>query len=642
VSDVFGISLSALQAFQTAISVTSNNIANANTPGYADESVDLTAAMPQSNGSAPIGAGVDVASVNRAFSQLNANQLNTSQSALGQLNSLQNYTNQIDNIVGTTGGGLSTALQSYYSAWSTVADDPTSTAARQALLGAAQSVASAFQSTNSQLQGLNSGINQSITADVSQINSLGSSIAALNQQIEVGTADDGGQPPNDLLDQRDQLVSNLSQLVGISTTTDSNGALNVFIGNGQPLVLQDVTTALTTVPNQFNPAQLEVSSSANAGNPISSQITSGDLGGLLASRTQALDPAINQLGQIATALSQSANTQQNSGLDLNGQLGANIFSVAAPVATASANNTDNTSATVSITNVGALTTDNYLLSYQGGAYSLTNASTGATVAFTGTGTAANPLTADGLSIVLSGTPASGDQFLIQPTAQAAGSFNVALTSTSQIAAAGAIQTTAADTNSGNATISSGTVWDAANPNLLNTVTIQFTSPTTYSVNGTGSYTYTSGANIPPSQTPPNNVPANGWQVQITGTPAAGDVFTVQSNAGATGDNRNALASAGQQTQGVLLNGTTSVNGAVSAMITAIGTQAQQVTTAQTAQTAVNSQALQNVQSVSGVNLDEEAANLLQWQQAYQASAQALSIANSTFTTFMDSINGTYS
>jgi flagellar hook-associated protein 1 FlgK len=632
VSDVFGISVSALQAYQTALTVTSNNIANANTPGYDRESVNLTAAVPQSDGSAPIGAGVQVASITRAYSQLSENQLNTSQSALGQLNSLQTYTGQIDNIVGTSAGGLSTALQNYYNAWSTLANDPTSTAARQALLSQAQSVQSAFSSTNTQLQGLNTSINQGIQGDVTQINSIGTSIAALNQQIVTATANAGGQPPNDLIDQRDELVSNLSQLVGISTTTDSTGAVNVFIGNGQSLVLNDQATALTTVGNQFNASQLEVASSANPTVSISSQITGGDLGGLLASRTQAVDPAINQLGQIAVGLTQSANAQQNAGMDLNGNLGANLFSVGGPQASASSNNSDNTTAAVSITNVGALTANNYLLSYQGGAYSLTNAATGSAVAFTGNGTAGNPITADGLSIVLSGTPANGDQFLVQPTAQAAGTFAVALSNTSQLAAAGAIQTSAAGGNTGNATISSGTVVNPASANLLTATTIQFLSPTTYSVNGAGSFTYTSGSNIA----------QNGWQVQISGTPATGDTFTVQSNAGGTGDNRNALASANLQTQGVLSNGTISVNGAVSALITGIGSQAQQINTAQTAQTAVNTQATASVQSVSGVNLDEEAANLLQWQQAYQASAQALSIANGTFTFFMDSINGTYS
>jgi flagellar hook-associated protein 1 FlgK len=630
VADLFGISTTALQAFQTAIAVTSNNIANANTPGYAQESVNLTPAPPQSNGSVPIGGGVVVSGVSRAYSQLAENQLNTSQSSLGQLNGLQTYTNQVDNIVGTTAGGLTTALQAYYSAWSTLANDPTSSAARQALLSQAQTVASSFQNTNSQLQGLNSSINSGLAADVTQINSLANSIATLNQQIVSGTAQAGGQAPNALLDQRDALVSNLSKLTGISTTTDSNGALNVFAGNGVALVLQGATTTLTTVPNQFNASQLEVATSTNPRDVISGQFTSGDLGGLLSARSQAVDPAINQLGQIATALSQAANSQQNAGLNQNGQFGANLFSVAAPQATASSSNTGGVTGTVSVNNVGALTANDYVLRFQGGAYSLTNASDGSAVALTSTGTPANPsFTAAGLTISLSGTPASGDQFLIQPTADAAGTFAVALTNPSQLAAAGALLTSAGGNNTGSATIGTATVLDATNPNVLSPATIQFTSPTTYTINGGAANAYTSGTPIS----------VNGWQVAISGTPAALDTFTVQP--GASGDNRNALASAAQQTQGLLSNGTVSVNGAVGALVTGIGSQAQQVNTAQTAQSAVNSQAQQTVQSISGVNLNQEAANLLQWQQAFQASAQALAIGNQLFTTLIDSVNGTY-
>jgi flagellar hook-associated protein 1 FlgK len=638
-SDLFSISLSALQAFQTAISVTSNNIANANTPGYADESVELTSAVPEASTSAPIGDGVDIVGINRAFSQVSENQYNTSQSGLGQLNSLQTYTNQIDNIVGTTAGGLTTALQNFYNGWSTVANDPTSTAARQTLIGQAQSVADSIQSTNSQLQALNTDVNSGITSDVKQINSIGASISTLNQQIVVATAQAGGQAPNDLVDQRDALVSNLAQLVGVSTTTDSNGALNVFIGNGQPLVLQGVTTTLTTVPNQYNASQLEISTSTNGGNAISSEITSGDLGGLLAARTQAIDPAINQLGQIATALSTSANSQQNSGLDLNGQPGANLFSVGAPQVTASSNNTGSASATVSIApgGVASLTPDNYTLEYLNGAYSLTDATTGSTVAFTGTGTAANPITADGLSIVVTGAPSSGDKFLVQPTANAAGGFGVTLSNPSQLAAAAALQSTAATTNAGTATIGGFTNTDNE-PLPPGTLTVTFPTATTYSINGGAAVAL--GANNTISLG--NNAVGNYWTAQVTGTPAAGDQFTLQSNAGATGDNTNALASANQENLGVLSGGTISVSSATSALVTGIGSQAQQVNTAQTAQTAVNTQAQQTVQSVSGVNLDQEAANLLQWQQAYQASAQAFTIGNSTFTTFMDSINGTYS
>lgn len=628
-SDLYSISISALQAFQTAISVTGNNIANANTPGYARETVDLTAAVPQSNGSAPIGSGVLVAGISRAISQLSNNQLNTSQSTLGQLNGLQSYTSQVDNIIGTTAGGLTTALQNFYNAWSTVANDPTSTAARTALLAQAQSVASSFQSTGSQLQGLNTAINGGITADVTQINSLTTSIANLNKQITVAQASGGGQAPNDLLDQRDSLVSNLSKLVGITTTTDSNGSLSVFVGNGQPLVLQGVTTALTTVANPFNASQLEISTAANGANTISAQITSGDLGGLLAARSQAVNPTLNQVGQIATAFTQSVNGQQNAGLDLNGKLGANLFSLGAPQAISSINNNDATTAAVSVVNAGALTSNDYLLTYAGGAYTLTNAATGGTVAFTGNGTAGNPITADGLAVTLSGTPANGDQFLIQPTAGAAAGVNVALTNTAQIAAAGAVQTVVAATNKGGATISSGTVVNAANPALLTTTTIAFTSPTNYTINGAGNFAYTAGANIA----------QNGWQVAISGAPVAGDSFTVQSNVGATGDNRNALISANLQNQGVLSGGTVTINGSAAALVTSVGSQALQVNTAQTAQSAVNANAVAAVNSVSGVDLNQEAASLLQWQQAFQASAQALQIGNQTFNYFLQALRG---
>jgi flagellar hook-associated protein 1 FlgK len=630
VSNAISISTSALEAFQQAIAVTSNNVSNSATPGYDVESINLAAIAPQSAGGVEVGAGVAVSGVSRAFNQAQANQLNTSQSALGSLNAQQNYTNQIDNLFGTTAGGLSTALQSYYSGWQNVADNPTSTAARQALLGDAQSLAAAFQNNSTQLNSLNSDVNTRITADVQQINSLGQSIATLNNQIVAGSA--GGQTPNTLLDQRDQLVSSLSQLVGVTTTADSNGGLNVFIGNGQPLVLQGVTTTLTTVPDQFNASQLDVATSTSNGNSIGNQITSGDLGGLLAARSQVINPALNQLGQIATALTQSANAQQNSGLDLSGKFGANLFSVGAPLATASSKNTDATTATVSVVNAGALTTNNYILRANGGALTLTNASTGANVPFTGAGTAASPLTADGLSIVLSGTPAAGDQFLIQPTAQAAGTFSVALTNPSQIAAAGALVTSASDSNTGNAAIGNAQVLNAANPNLLNTVTIKFTSPTTFSINGAGNFAYASGGNI--SQ--------DGFQTQITGTPATGDVFTVQSNAAGTGDNGNATTGANLQTQGVLDGGTVSISSGVSALITGFGSQAAQINTAQTAQTAVNTQAQQAVQSTTGVNLDEEAANLLQYQQAFQAAAQVLTTANGLFTTLIDSVNGTFS
>ena len=195
-SDLFGITTSSLQALQTAIEVTSNNIANANTPGYAEESVEFSNAVPQSNGSFTIGAGVEVAGIARAVSQVADNQLISSQSVLGQLNALQGYTNQIDNIVGTTAGGLTTALQNYYSAWSTLATDPTSTASRQALISAAQAVATSFQTTSGQLQSLNTSINSGIIGGREPDQFALELDCELNQQIigRIGRAGRPGRP----------------------------------------------------------------------------------------------------------------------------------------------------------------------------------------------------------------------------------------------------------------------------------------------------------------------------------------------------------------------------------------------------------------------------------------------------------------
>jgi flagellar hook-associated protein 1 FlgK len=633
-SDLFQISSSALQAFQAAINVTSNNIANASTPGYDVETANLTEAVPQSNGTTTVGSGVEVAGIARAYSQAAASQLNNSQSTLAQLTALQSYAKQIDNEFGTNLGGISTALQSFYSAAATVSNDPTSTAARQALLSDAQGVSGSFQSASSQLNALNTDVNSRITSDVQQINSIAAAIANLNNQIETAASQNGGQPPNELLDQRDQQISSLSQLVGVTTTSQTDGAVNVFIGNAQPLVLEGKSETLTTLPNQFNASQLEIGSSTTAGQ-ISSQITSGDLGGLLAARSQIINPALNQLGQIAATFSQTVNAQQAQGLDLNGNFGAPIFSVGTPTATASSANADATTATVAINpnGLGALTADNYLLAYRGGTYTLTDQTSGSNVAFTTGGTAGAPtITANGITITLSATPAAGDQFLIRPTANAASTFTTVLTDPSKIAAAGAIQTAAADTNTGSGAISSGTVLNAGNAQLLTPVTIAFTGATSYTING--GLPQTLGAN--------GVIAANGWQVQITGSPQSGDTFTVKSNAGGTGDNRNALALAAGQSTGVLSGGTVSVTGAASALVTGLGSQAQQINTAQAAQTAINTQASNAVQSTTGVNLDQEAANLLQWQQAYQAAAQALTIGNSLFTTLIDAVNGTYS
>jgi flagellar hook-associated protein 1 FlgK len=279
-------------------------------------------------------------------------------------------------------------------------------------------------------------------------------------------------------------------------------------------------------------------------------------------------------------------------------------------------------ATLQIEDLAGLTPDDYTLSYNGTAYALRRASDGQTVTMTGTGTALDPLRAEGLSIVVTGA-ASGDSFFLRPTRLAAGSLAAAITNPSEIAAASPLRTTATGTNIGTGSISAGAVQDIDTLDL-DPVTIQFLTATTYSINGGAPINYTSGSNID----------FNGWRVQITGVPAVGDTFTVQSNAGGVGDGRNALAMGALQNSDILSNGTASISDTFGALVGSVGSKARQADINLKAQTAIASQAREQVLSVSGVNLDEEAADMMRWQQAYQAAAQTISVANTLFQTLI--------
>jgi len=263
------------------------------------------------------------------------------------------------------------------------------------------------------------------------------------------------------------------------------------------------------------------------------------------------------------------------------------------------------------------------LSYNGATYTLQRTDTGAVVPMTGTGTAGNPFVANGISIVVSGTPAAGDQFLIKPLDQAPGSLKVLVTTPGDIAAAAPTRTSADLANTGSGAISAGSVIDVTNPNLLATATIQFSSPTTYSINGAGAFAYTPGGNID----------INGTRVQITGAPAQGDVFVIESNAGGSGDNRNALAML-DKLAGNVFNGNVTLKAAASSVLADIGAKTAAATSQQSAQSTVLQQSQQRLDSLRGVNLDEEAANMLRQQQLYQAAAQTISTAGTLFSTLL--------
>ncbi|HXS20216.1 MAG TPA: flagellar hook-associated protein FlgK [Steroidobacteraceae bacterium] len=632
-ADLLSTSVSGLLAFQQALDVTSNNIANASTPGYSVETANLVEAPGQSTSTGFIGSGVDVQSITRTYNEYLAQQVRGSQASYSSSNTLATQAAQIDNMLSDSSTGLTATLQSFANSLQSVASTPTSTAARQALLNKAQALAQQLTSYDSQITQFGSQLESQLSGDVAQVNTLASNIASLNQQIAAQSA--SGQTPNQLMDQRDKLITQLSQYVSVQTATESNGAMDVYVGTGQALVTGGNAAKLSTVAGSYDPSQLDIAiSGGGTSADITSEISGGELGGLLSARTQVLDPARNAIGQVSVAVASIVNQQQQSGMDLTGAQGQPMFTVGGVQVLPDTNNTGSASLSVTRGSLSALTTDDYRLQYTGGAWSLNDLTTGKSVAMTGGGTGASPFQAAGLSIVTSGSPANGDSFLVQPTAAATAGFSVALTSPSQIAAASLVQGTAGSTNTGGATVSAASV---TNPSawVSDTYTVTFGAGGSYQVTNSGGTQVASG-------TYANGTPISfaGAQLTLSGTPASGDTFTVGLNNPAnTGDNSNILAMTGALSAAALSGGTTSVTGAANGLISQVGVITQQAQNNATAQQTANQNATTALNNSSGVNLDKEAANMLQFQQAYQAMAQVIQASSQMFTSLINAING---
>jgi flagellar hook-associated protein 1 FlgK len=633
-SDILATSVSGLLAFQRALDVTSNNISNVATPGYSVENVQFTPQPGQATSIGYFGSGVSVDKVTRSYDELLAGQVRSSQSSYSNFNTYATQAAQIDNMLSDPTTGLTAGLQSFVNAVQTMANSPASTAQRQVLLSQAQSLTQQIQNYGSQLATYSSGVESQISAAVTQINTLSSGIATLNGQISAGLASTG-QTPNTLMDQRDQMIDQLSQYVGVNTATQTDGSMNVYIGSGQPLVVGSSATALSAIRNPYNASQNNIGIVTGASTTdVTSNITGGSLGGLLAVRSQVLQPVQNTIGQFSVGLASVVNQAQQAGLDLTGAAGAPMFAVGAVITAAANTNTGTSSLAVTRTNLSALTTDDYTLRQNGGTWQLTDKTTGQAVTTTGTGTAADPIIGPGISIVVSGTPANGDSFLIQPTAGAAAGLSVLLNSPSQIAAASSIQTTAGATNTGTGAASSSAVTDPTTW-TPGTYTVSFTSASTYQVTNAanavvGNGTYSSGAPIT----------FNGASVTLTGVPANGDTFTVgAASAANTGDNANAFAMIDALSAAKLNGGTTSLTAAATNLVSQVGVQTQQAQANASAQKAVNQSATDSRNNLSGVNLDEEAAKMVQFQQAYQAAAQLIQTSNTMFNSLLSAVHG---
>lgn len=723
-ADILKIGLSGLAASQQALMTTGHNISNVNTEGYSRQTVELSTRPPELFGTSYLGSGVDVTSIRRVYDDFLVDQVRTNTSSFSSIDTFQQLAATIDNLLGNSSTGLSSGIESFFGAVQQVANNPSSQAARQSLVSESGSLVYRFHSIDDTLNQQYSQVNTGIKNAVSEVNSLATSIADLNAEISAASSAANGAAPNDLLDKRDLALTQLSKLVSVSTVKQDDGSVNVFVGSGQSLVVGVKTQTLSAIASQYDPTRYEIGyPSGGGGNVnITGQLSGGSIGGLMNFRSEVLDPTKNALGRVAIGMASAINEQNHLGMDLNGALGGDLFTVAAPQAIASNANVGNGSVSGTVINANDLTTSDYTLLYNGAnSYTLTRSSDGQAFAINTAGS--SPYTTaeiDGISLTINAGAVAGDKFSIQPTKLGADSLSAVITDPSKIAAAVPVRVTAPLGNVGTATTSAISV---NSPN--DRVMIQFTNPTQYDVldQTTGAtlaqnVTYTSGSDIsfngwttkitdggtaaatgdifyvdqgvttvdagntggadigPAAKSPPDpgltgtvtiaftsastftvtgattgsptvDVPYtsggvisyNGWNFSIAGTAATGDIFTIGPNTNGVGDNGNIQKMAALQTQLTLAGGTATLQDAYGQIVADVGTKTQEAGVRRDSFNALLKQSTDARDAVSGVNLDEEAANMLKFQQAYQAAAKVIAISDTIFQSLLSAING---
>ncbi|WP_461519679.1 flagellar hook-associated protein FlgK [Porticoccus sp.] len=633
-ADILNIGTSALLSLQQAINTTGHNIANVNTDGYSRQRVDLDTLTPQLSGGNYVGSGVTVDSVQRVYDQFLVSEVRSRTSSASGYDTLYSLSSRLDGLLGDSAVGLAPALEEFFSAMQDVANNPGSLPERQVLLGQAQVLADRFHYLNSNLRSLGEEINARIEGSVGEINALASNIASLNDQIVSATARAGGSPPNDLLDARDQQINQLAELIGVNTVVQSDGAINVMIGNGQALVVGSHAEAFQTFSDPYDSTQTLVGITGPGGNvfDITRFLSGGELGAALDFREQVLDPAINQLGLVAVGLSSTFNQQHQLGIDLEGDAGGDFFVPLTAGVSQSPGNTGSAIASAAIADATLLSGDDYRLRYDGSQWTLSNLTSGVTQ------TGAGPFVVDGLTISVSGSPANGDSFLIQPTRQAASQFEVVLTRAEDFAAASPVRGQQVLSNVGSVDIAGLVVNDATALPLAADITLTFNPDALgaglpgFDVVGIagGPLAYD-----PAAESAGKTFSLGGFEFTLSGVPQAGDGLVIENNTNGTGDNSNALMMASLQNNKQLFGGTSSYQEAYANIVADVAVKTRQAESSSSTEKVLLGQAVAARESISGVNLDEEAANLIRFQQAYQAAAQIIAVSDQLFQTLLN-------
>lgn len=676
-ADLLNIGLSGLSANKTSLAVTGHNITNVNTPGYSRQETVQATRIPQFSGAGYIGSGTTLVDVRRIYNEFLNSQVRSSTALNSDTQSYLGQINQLDSLLAGSTTGVNPGLQKVFAALQTAAEDPANIPARQLALSEAEGLAKRFNTVYDRLYEQNSFINKQLSAVTDQVNELATSIAGYNDAIAIAASN--GQQPNDLLDAREEAVRKLSTFIGVTVVAQDDSSYNLFIGSGQPLVVGSTAARLEVTPGLSDPLRSEVqfvSGSARQG--ITSLITGGEMGGLIRYREDVLDTTMNSVGRLALSITDQVNRQLGQGLDLNGQFGNGLFrDLNDPIligqrSLARVGNSDpSANLNVLIEDTTQLTTSDYEVEF--------TSATNYTVRRISDGTSSGPFDitvlpaaeVDGFSVnVASGTFAAGDRFRIMPTRTAGESIRADMKKPEELAFAAPLKSQTSPANIGTGAISQPTlvtaidIYDPVAQTNLET-SLRNAPPLRIVMGAAGGATQgynvvdingnviDTGVIVPgqnnkltvtvPATAGPPAVPVPfDYEVSISGRPQGGDNFSVSFNTNGVSDNRNALKLIDLQkrtTIGInpLAPATTgsSFSDAYGDLVERVGTLTSQARVDGEATGSILKQATNNRDSVSAVNLDEEAAKLIQFEQYYQASAQIIQVARSLFDTLIN-------
>lgn len=622
-SSLLNIGSRSLAAAQGSLGTIAHNIANANTPGYSRQEAVLQTAGGMHTGAGFFGRGVEMTTVRRQYDQFLAASVQTGASRAAFDMARAGALDGLDAVFADPELGIGAAVDAMFAAAGDVANRPGELAARQAFLSRATQLAQRISTVGAQLKSLGQEANARIGGSAGLINKQLGEIRTLNERI--AQAQVTGQPPNDLLDQRDAALQALNGLLPVNSVAAADGSLSLFTASGAALLVGNQQATLTAIPDPADTTRtaLQMSRGSVAQVLDEAALGSGSVAGLMHFRDQDLASAIHQVGRLAIVAADQLNSQQARGVDANGVQGQPLLAVAGPVVRNHTANAGSGTLGVTVADASALKASDYQVRWDGAAYNVTrlsdgNQTTGLTF----------PAVIDGLSFTAAGAPANGDSFVVQPFAAAATGLTARPLSPAQLATGYAAVAEASAANKGTGTITGFAVLQHSADTAL-PVTISFNNPpTTFNVTGlaSGNLTnvpYTAGQAIPPA-------PAsyNGWSMGLDGAPAAGDSFTVKPNTAPGQDNRNALA-LGALADAAGVDGAT-LNEAYAALVGDAGVRVQSARDGAAVSQQMQADATARLQGVSGVNLDEEAANLLRYQQAYQASAKIIQASQTLF------------